>query len=241
MDTDEETAPLELERRSFIRASTLPLLGIFPDWDLFDRPEDAMIAVDDVDDRDDYDADDFDAFLAIDTGGLYAPDESDGGWALVETTGENPVFEDLVATTFRTEKIGVSANQSGDLAVASATETRLAIDDTTDPYFDDFGELDADNNKIVLEHDSHHEIVAHAALQTAAATGQVLLRVYVNGTQRAGIGEGTTTTGKDMSATTSVYLKLDEGDEIYATVEHDTGSEETFPGDDGNYVSVIRQ
>lgn len=140
----------------------------------------------------------------------------------------------------RTRKIGVSADQSEDLAVASGTETRLALDDVSLPFFDDFDELDADENEVVLSHESHHEIVGHARMAPSGGAGEMWLRIYVNGTERA-LDHMDVKNNGEAVANASVYLKLEVDDVVHATVEHNTGSEETFPGGGGNFLSVIRQ
>lgn len=148
----------------------------------------------------------------------------------------SPDVDDL-----RTRSIGVSANQSQDLLVGTGSEERLALDDTTDPWFDDFDELDADQNEIVLSHASHHEIVAHAHMAPSGGAGEMWLRVYVNGVERA-LDHMDIKNNGEATAVASVYLKLEVGDVVHATVEHNTGSTETFPGGSGgNFVSVIRQ
>ena len=143
----------------------------------------------------------------------------------------------------RTREIGVSANQSSDLSVGSgsANETRLAIDDVSSPWFDDFGELDGAANELVLEHDSHHEIVAHGRMTQSSGAGEVWLRIYVNGVQRA-LDHMDVKNNGEATLSASVYLKLDVGDKVWTTVEHNTGGTETFPGSDGgNFLSCVRQ
>lgn len=238
-------------RRTYLSSLPLPLLlGVWGDDDgdgsvlddlLGTGPTRAVTVFhDEADDRDAVEVA-ADRLYVADAGAIYQPDDDADEWSHIPATGPNPDFETVVIDDLRTKQIGVSANQSTDLSVDSATETTLAIDDTAEPYFDDFGELDADNNKIVLQHGSHHEIVAHALLQSASSTGKLVLRIKVNGVVRA-LAKTVAETGEDATAETSVYLKLDEGDEVTVTVEHSTGSTETFPGNsNGNYVSCIRQ
>ena len=148
---------------------------------------------------------------------------------------------DAIVDSLQTKKIGVSANVSSDQTLTSNSEERLNIDDTSQPYFDDFGELDAAQNEIVVKHDSHHEIKANAYIQSATGPGEVWLRIYLNGTQRAK-DHMDAKNGEMLIAGTSVNLKLEEGDKVWATIEHNTGGTETFPGGtDGNYLSCIRQ
>jgi superfamily II helicase len=75
--------------------------------------------------------------FVADSGAIFVPDEDGDDWKHVESTGRSPVVDDL-----QTRNIGVSANQSSDLSVDSGSETRMAIDDVSEPYFDSFDELD---------------------------------------------------------------------------------------------------
>jgi hypothetical protein len=213
-------------------------LGGFLD-SLLDDVEEAKIAVDEEDDRSDYDEDDFDLFVATDTAAIFVPDDESGGWSQLESTGEDPTLGAVVVENLRTKNIGVSAAVGSDQTVSTGTETKLNLDKVSSPYFDDFGELDESANKIVLEHGSHHEIVAHADMNQASAAGQIWLRVYVNEVQRAR-DHIDVKNGEDAVLECSIYLKLDPDDEIEVKVEHDTGSDETFPKD-ANFVSVVRQ
>lgn len=241
MSAEPAESKSETTRRTFLAGTGFVFLGLldFLDGVIGEELEDAIIAVDEVDERADYDSDQYDLFIATDDGGVYLPDETDGGWKLIKETGHNPVLGSAIVEDLKTKKIGVSAAVGADQTVPTDEENSMAISKTSEPYFDDFGELDSENNKVVLEHGTHHEIVAHADLGTAAAAGQVWLRVFVNGTQRAR-DHTDVKNGEDAVLEASIYLKLSEGDEVEAKIEHDTGSDETFPKDE-NFLSVVRQ
>lgn len=165
-------------------------------------------------------------------------DESDGEEIVVRhaSTGEEVIFDQ---GGVRTSKVGIQAAVGTNQEVPDNTETVLEIDDVAPPFFDDFGELDADNNKIVIAQDGVYEVSVHVLVLDAKANSQVTIKIKENGTTRDE-ADDTVNTGDNISVETSLYLKLEAGDEIQVTVQHTAGQTETFQADNC-FVSVIRQ
>lgn len=160
-----------------------------------------------------------------------------------ETIGEDEPTKNQIVEKLRTENIGVSAEQSQDLSVdtGEANAERLAIDDVSDPNFDDFDELDATAHEVVVDFGSHHHVEANAKLEAASGSGQVHLIIYLNDVEIAS-ADGAISSGEDVTAYAGRHLKLSVGDVIHAEVWHSTSGAETFPGDsDSNYLSCVRQ
>lgn len=135
-DDDGAECRTKINRRTYLGLVALGVLNFSLSDALF-GPDPAKIAIDEADDRDEYDEDRFDLFVAEDTGAMYVADEDEGGWKILEATGLSPKLESLIVTDLRTKKIGVSAAVGTDQTVSTGTEKKLAIDKTSDPYFDD--------------------------------------------------------------------------------------------------------
>lgn len=228
----------QINRRTYLGLVALGLLD-FSFRDALFGPDESKIIVDEEDERDDYDEDDFELFIARDTAAMYVENEEDGGWKKLPATGLSPDLEAPTVNRLRRNNLGVSASLESDQTISTGTETTLALANVSDPYFDDFDELDESTNKITIAHRGYHELVAQGYINGASSAGDLDLRIYVNDVLRAETSDSVKN-GEETGLDTQIYLELEAGDVVEITIEHDTGGDETFDSTK-TFASVVGQ